>query len=207
VADVTGSSSHLRLTGDLVRLCGVLSLVVAVATGKGVAAALFALVLLGLTLLRLLTGPGLDTATGLLLVGGAWASLLDLYVRFPWLDLPVHVLATGLGAAALHQALVRLDVLPRPDAPYLRRAPIGAAVAVAALGLSLGVLWELGEWYGDAHVDARIQVGYDDTLGDLVAGGAGALVAAVATALLATRRRSTHPHPVEPPLVVRRAAR
>jgi hypothetical protein len=97
-------------------------------------------------------------------------------------------------------------VLPRPDAPYLRRAPIGAAVAVVALGLSLGVLWELGEWYGDAHVDPRIQVGYDDTLGDLVAGGAGSLVAGVATALLATRRRRST-RPVEPPLVVRRAAR
>jgi len=196
------SSSRTRIAADVVRVVGVLSLLGAAGTGKGVAAALFALVLLGLTLLRLLTRPSVDVATGAMLVAAAWASLLDLYVRVPWLDLPVHVLATGLGAAALFEALVSLGVLTPATAAYPRRARLGAAIVVVALGLALGVLWELGEWYGHTQVDHRIQVGYDDTLGDLVAGGLGALVAAVAVALLPARTRAPEVR-VEPQLPVR----
>ncbi|WP_148572045.1 hypothetical protein [Nocardioides caldifontis] len=139
------SRSWTRLAADAVRVVGVLSFLGALGTGKGVAAALFALVLLALTLLRLLTRPATDAATGLMLVAGAWASLLDLYLRYSWLDVPVHLVATGLGAAALFEALVALGVLTGAGAPYPRRARLGAAVVVAALGLALGVLWELGE--------------------------------------------------------------
>ena len=196
------STSWPRIAADAVRVVGVLSFLGAAGTGKGVAAALFALVLLGLTLLRLLTRPWVDVATGAMLVAAAWASLLDLYVRVPWLDLPVHVLATGLGAAALFEALVSLGVLTAATATYPRRARLGAAIVVVALGLALGVLWELGEWYGHTQVDSAIQVGYDDTLGDLVAGGAGALVAAVGVALLPARARARRV-PAEPPLTVR----
>ncbi len=174
-----GRLSPTRLTGDLVRCAGVLSLGGAVLAGEGVAAALFALVLLGLTLLRLLVRPVLDAATGLVLVAAAWCSLLDLYLRFDRLDLVVHVAATGLGAAAMHEALSRTGVLAGADAPYPRRARVGVAIGVLTLGLALGVLWEVAEWFGHHRVDSRIQVGYDDTLGDLVAGGLGALVAGV----------------------------
>jgi hypothetical protein len=196
------SASWTRLAADVVRVVGVLSFLGALGTGKGVAAALFALVLLGLTLLRLLTRPGIDVATGAMLVAAAWASLLDLYVRFSWLDVPVHVLATGLGAAALFEALVTVGVLTAATATYPRRARLGAAVVVVALGLALGVLWELGEWYGHSRVDDRIQVGYGDTLGDLVAGGAGALVAALVVARLPARSRARG-RSVEPPVVAR----
>ena len=181
---VAGRISAARLTGDLVRCAGVLSFGGAVLAGEGVAAALFALVLLGLTLLRLLVRPVLDAATGLVLVAAAWCSLLDLYLRYDRLDLVVHVAATGLGAAALHEALARTGVLAGADAPYPRRARTGVVLVVLALGLALGVLWEVAEWFGHTQVDSRIQVGYDDTLGDLVAGGLGALVGG---ALLARR--------------------
>jgi hypothetical protein len=182
-----GRMSVPRLIGDVVRCAGVLSFGGAVLAGEGVAAALFALVLLGLTLLRLLVRPVLDAATGLVLVAAAWCSLLDLYLRYDSLDLVVHVAATGLGAAALHEALSRCGVLAGADAPYPRRARAGVAIGVLSLGLALGVLWEVAEWFGHTQVDSRIQVGYDDTLGDLVAGGLGALVAGV---LLARRPAS-----------------
>jgi hypothetical protein len=48
-------------------------------------------------------------------------------------------------------------------------------------------LWEVGEWVGHTYLDERIQVGYNDTMGDLVADGLGALVAG---ALLASRSRA-----------------
>ncbi|HET6560493.1 MAG TPA: hypothetical protein VFG72_01335 [Marmoricola sp.] len=167
----------VRLTGDVVRTAGVLSFGGALIGGEGVPAALFALVLLGLTLLRLLVRPVLDAATGLVLVGAAWCSLLDLYLRYDGLDLGVHLAATGLAATALHEALTRLGLLAGADAAYLRHARAGVGLVVVTLGLALGVLWEVAEWFGHTMVDNRIQVGYDDTLGDLVAGGLGALVA------------------------------
>ena len=46
----------------------------------------------------------------------------------------------------------------------------------------LAVLWEVGEWAGNAWLDRSIQVGYADTMGDLAAGLAGSAVAAVVVA-------------------------
>ncbi|WP_418606141.1 hypothetical protein [Georgenia sp. SUBG003] len=46
-----------------------------------------------------------------------------------------------------------------------------------AVGLALAVVWELGEWAGHTYLDPAIFVSYDDTIGDLAAGGAGAAVA------------------------------
>jgi hypothetical protein len=175
----TGRPSVVRTAGDAVRGAAVLSFAGAVLSEEGVAAALFALVLLGLTLLRLLVRPVLDAATAVVLVVAAWCSLLDLYLRYAGLDLAVHLAATGLIAAAMHEALSRSGVLAAADAPYPRRARLGVALVVVTIGLALGVLWEVAEWFGHTQVDPRIQVGYDDTLGDLVAGGLGALVAGV----------------------------
>jgi hypothetical protein len=45
------------------------------------------------------------------------------------------------------------------------------------LGLALGTLWEAGEWFGHTYLDQRIQVGYSDTISDLMGDCAGALVA------------------------------
>ncbi len=183
---------NVRFVADLVRGAGVVSFVIAATSMGWVATALFALVLLGLTLLRLSgVSAALDLATSVLLVVAAWCSLLDLYLRYPWLDVAVHLAATGLVAAALHGALVRLGLVPPVDAAVLRRPRAGAVLVTVALGLGLGVLWEAGEWFGHTVVDPRIQTGYDDTVGDLVAGGLGALL--VATALLPRPARPRPP--------------
>lgn len=170
-------SDPLLLAADLVRASGVISLLVALTMG-GVPAALFFLVLGGLMLLRVVGLPSaLDLATGLFLVLAAWFAVLDHYVRHPWLDVPVHLVATGLVAVAVHAWLVQLGALHGPEERRLRRPWLGAMVTTAALGLALGVLWETGEWFGHTFLDQRIQTGYDDTVGDLVSGGVGALLA------------------------------
>ena len=48
----------------------------------------------------------------------------------------------------------------------LRRAGLGIVLTTTALGWMLGLVWELGEWFGHSYLDERIQVGYDDTLRD-----------------------------------------
>jgi hypothetical protein len=65
----------------------------------------------------------------------------------------------------------------------------GLIVSTVAVGLAAGVLWEIGEWWGHNIVDDAIYVGYDDTIGDLVSGGAGALVAGLGLPFLAARSR------------------
>jgi hypothetical protein len=169
--------------GDLLRVAGVASLLWAALGGQWVDAALFALVLGGLMLPRLVpTRPALDVTYGATLLFAAWSAVDDLYVTYDWLDNVVHLVACGLIAAVAHRFLVSAAIFPRADDRTLRRAGIGVVVTVWALGLALGTLWEAGEWFGHTHLDHRIQVGYSDTISDLMADCAGALVAGLLVA-------------------------
>ena len=175
-------SRWLRSVADLVRLAGLASLAWALVGTQWVDAALFFLVLGGLMLPRLVaTTPALDLAFGATLLFAAWSAVDDLYVTYDWLDVVVHTVACGLVATLSHRWLVARSVLPPPD-HRLRLAGIGVAVSIWALGLALGTLWEVGEWFGHNYLDNRIQVGYTDTIGDLMADCLGAALAGVAVA-------------------------
>lgn len=171
-----------RLTTDAAALVGMASFVVAF-WWDGVVVALFALVLLGLTVPRVARLPGpLQAATGATLLLGAWAAVLDWYVLLPHLDLLVHALACGLLAVASVLALIRAGLLPTV-------LPVaGLVVVTAAVGALLGVVWEAGEWVGHTWVDEAIQVGYDDTLGDLVVGVLGSVAAGAVLAFARSGR-------------------
>lgn len=177
----------------MVRGAALVSVVVGTVLHGPVASALFLLVLGGTMLPRAYGAPpALDWASTTLMLAAGWAALLDWYVTVPALDLLAHAVVTGVVAALAVLVLGRLGVLPGPDDPLWRRPRTGVAVVTACLGLALAVLWELGEWFGHAMVDERIQVGYADTMGDLAAAAAGTAVAAVLVArhdLLADRRR------------------
>lgn len=160
----------LRAVADGGRLAGLGSVVVGVVAFTGLEVAVFALALLGLCLARLLTA-GLDLATVLTVHVAAWSSVLGLYTTVWWLDLAVHALLTGLLAVLARVLLARL--LP----PVVRA---GEVVLVTALGLALAALWEVGEYAGFTLVSPDVHVGYADTIGDVVAGGLGALAAALA---------------------------
>ena len=58
-------------------------------------------------------------------------------------------------------------------------------VGLASAGLSLGVLWEVAEWFGHTFIDETIYVGYSDSIGDLVVGGVGAFLAGCGMRFLA----------------------
>lgn len=181
------------LAGDLLRLAGVASMVVALVAFDGIAVALFALVLLGLLVPRLLALPAaLDVGCGLTVLVAAWSAVLGVYEAVPWWDLVVHAACTGVLALVAAIALDR--AAPSRAARGIRRPPAGAAAWTACLGLGLGVLWEIGEWAGNTYLDPQIHVGYPDTLTDLVAGVAGS---AVAGALAA--RAVPEPEPLSGP--------
>jgi hypothetical protein len=176
-------SVAVRLLADVLRVGGAGSLVWAAAGGEWVNAALFALVLGGLMLPRMVpTRPVVDLTYGATLLFAAWSAVEDLYMRYDELDNVVHTVACGLVAAVVHRLLVTASVLPPATDRPLRRAGTGVVVTVWALGLALGTLWEAGEWFGHTHLDQRIQVGYSDTVGDLMADCLGALVAGLVVA-------------------------
>lgn len=194
-----GRSRRTLLAADLVRAAGVASFLVALTAMGGIATALFALVLLGLTLPRVAAVPPLlDLGTGVVLVFAAWCSLLDYYQRYPWLDVVVHAVATGLLSLVAFWTLVRAEVVAAPWHASLARAGAGAVLLVTCVGCAFGVLWEAGEWYGHTFLDPRIQTGYADTVADLAVGAVGALVAGLA--LLPTSRspRQHAPAPAHP---------
>jgi hypothetical protein len=188
----TGSATAAwPVVGDLVRLAALVSVALALARYGWIGGALFALVLGGTVLPRALGAPAaLDAAYSTTILFAAWCAQLDVYLRVGWLDVVVHAAATGLVAAMVHLALVRVGAVAAVDDPAVRRPRLGSAVVTSALGLALAVLWEFGEWWGHTQLDDRIQVGYTDTVGDLAAGLGGALVAAVllARGVLLARR-------------------
>ena len=179
-----------EVVADVVRALGILSTVAALVLLGPVETALFLLVLLGLLVARSLDViPGFDTAYGLVLLLAAWSSVADLYARISWWDLVIHCAATGVLAAMAYFLLVQFNAVPavrRPHRPS-RSLPLVVPVLVLSLGLALSVLWEIGEWWGNAFIDERINVGYGDTMGDLAAGGLGALVSGVCLGLAVRR--------------------
>ncbi|WP_207455547.1 hypothetical protein [Desertivibrio insolitus] len=163
-----------EVLADVLRLVGLVSAVVAGVVFGPVYFFVFALTLLGLVVPRFLgVRPGVDIATGVVLLVAAWSAALDLYVTAPPVDIPVHLLLNGLLAALAAVLLVRTRVLPKMPR-------VATVLVTTALGLSLGVLWEFGEWAGNTFVDADIFVSYDDTIGDLAVGGLGSLLAGLA---------------------------
>ncbi|WP_454778333.1 hypothetical protein [Georgenia muralis] len=185
-----------RVATDAVAVAGVVSLVLAAPRGP-VAVALFALVLLGLTVPRVLGVPGwLQAVSGTVVVAAAWAALLGLYERWWWLDIAAHAAANGLLALFAFRLVVAGGLLPVPGGPAPRRLRAGAVLVTVTLGVTLGVVWELAEWFGNSFLDDGILVGYEDTLGDLVAGAAGSSVAGL---LLARRPAAWRRDPLASP--------
>ena len=106
---------------------------------------------------------------------GETFGLYDQFVRF---DDLVHFTLPMLTAPVVYIALARLDVVPDPrDETHLQHY-VGIGVVTAALGISIGALWEIYEWRSDAWLGTALSEGNDDTNGDLVRDTLGSLVGA-----------------------------
>ncbi|MGY1722764.1 hypothetical protein [Blastococcus sp. SYSU DS0533] len=106
---------------------------------------------------------------------GEVLGLYDQWVRF---DDLVHFTLPMLTAPVVYIALARAEVVPDPrDETHLPHY-IGIAVVTAALGISLGALWEVYEWRSDAWLGTDLSIDNDDTNGDLVRDSLGSLVGA-----------------------------
>ena len=102
---------------------------------------------------------------------------LDLYDQIVWFDDWVHFMNTGLLSAAFLLLTRRSSETP------------GAILARSvAFGLSVSLLWEIGEYAAFITTSSEMPTAYADTLMDLSLGWLGAVTAAVA--VIVARKRS-----------------
>ena len=108
----------------------------------------------------------------------AWGEALGAYDALPWFDNVAHFTLPFFLAPTLYIVLARLDVVPDPkDETHLRHYA-GMFIVTFALGGALGALWEMWEWLSDHSLGSELQLGNDDTVGDLTADTLGALCGA-----------------------------
>ncbi|SDH70917.1 hypothetical protein [Agrococcus jejuensis] len=174
-----------EVLADVVRVAGVVSIVVAGVGGGATDAAVLLLAASASLLPRMLgLRGGLDAGFGLVVLVAAWSGVLDLYTSIAWWDVAVHVVCTGVVSIVALVVLARAGAIapPRSSSTWM---PVVLATTV---GLALSALWEIVEWLGHTLVDSQIFVAYDDTIGDVVAGGVGALLGGVVAGLVRLER-------------------
>lgn len=107
-----------------------------------------------------------------------YGEVFGLYDQFVQFDDLVHFTLPMLTAPVVYIALARLDVVPDPkDETHLEHY-VGIFVVTAALGITVGALWEIWEWRSDAWLGTSLSMSNDDTVGDLVRDSLGAVAGA-----------------------------
>lgn len=179
---LTAPRTPSEWAADALRLIGAASVVVALVLFELTDAGILALALPALLAPRFagLRG-GADVAFGVTVLVAAWSNVFDMYRRILGWDLVVHLVATGMLAGVAYLLLARLGVVAVPG---VRHNGAAALVITTTLGLAMSALWEIIEWVGFTFISDSIFVAYDDTIGDMAAGGAGALLAGVIVAFV-----------------------
>lgn len=159
---------------DAVRAVAIVVVIVSLFTLEFADVAVLSMSLPAVMLSRMIgLRSALDLVTCITVFVAAGSNVIDLYRAWTGWDLIVHAVCTGVLVAV---ALVVLDDA-RVIAPTgRRRTPI---VVAAMAGLALSAVWEMVEWFGYRFITDAIFVTYDDTIGDMIAGGAGALLLGV----------------------------
>jgi hypothetical protein len=112
---------------------------------------------------------------------------LNLYDAIAWYDRVVHFVVPLLVSQIIYLCLARIEVMPDPSQETLPRHEAGMFVAVFALGLAAGALWEIFEWTSDGLFGSALSEGNTDTVGDLIADACGSLAGGALMVLWAKR--------------------
>jgi hypothetical protein len=120
-----------------------------------------------------------DAAFMVALTLQAAGEALGAYDALGWFDSVAHFSLPFFLAPTLYIALARADVVPDPKDASTTRHSVGIFVVSFALGVALGGVWEIWEWVSDHSFGSSLQLGLDDTVGDLVADTAGSLCGAL----------------------------
>ena len=117
-----------------------------------------------------------------LLMSGA-SSLFELYDVVEWYDEVLHFYMSF--ALSLLLALCAYDTILTGR----RRHEVLLVLAVAALGLAAGTVWEIWEWLYDLYTNADSILGKTDTMIDLCLDLGGGLLAGIASLLMLRSRK------------------
>ncbi|WP_218221564.1 hypothetical protein [Nesterenkonia sp. Act20] len=165
-----------ELLADVLRALGVFSVIFAAVFFDPTDAGILAFVLPVVFAPRFLgSRAGADITLSLTVLVAGWSNVWGLYESVPGWDLAVHFVCTGVLAASLCLLLGRVQMAPVPRST-LATTTLGVTLTTA-FGLALSAVWEMVEWVGFIYVAESISVDYSDTIGDMAAGGLGALCA------------------------------
>jgi len=128
-----------------------------------------------------------DLAVIVALVFTQGGEALNLYDAIAWYDRVVHFVVPLLVSQIIYLCLARIEVMPDPSQETLPRHEAGMFVAVFALGLAAGALWEIFEWSSDGLFGSALSEGNTDTVGDLIADACGSLAGGALMVLWAKR--------------------
>lgn len=170
---------------DALRLVGVVGVMVAAIAFRPTDAGILALALPALVAPRMLgLRPWFDATVGATVLVAAWSNVLGLYTSVPGWDLLVHLVTTAVLAVVTAAILTRVRVAPLTHGGP-RRTPL---VLLPLIALAISALWEMIEWAGWRFVSDDIYVTYQDTIGDMVFGGLGGVLAGAVVAFIAVER-------------------
>lgn len=163
-------------TADVLRVVGVLAVVVAAIWLKPTDAGIAALALPALMLPRMLgLRAWFDVTACVTVLIAAWSNVFDLYRTLTGWDLLLHGVCTGVLAIVAAVVLERTGVVALTrEAGVRRRTPL---VLLPLIALAISAVWEMIEWVGWAFLSDEIFVTYQDTIGDMVLGGLGGVLA------------------------------
>ena len=126
-----------------------------------------------------------DAAFVLALSLQAGGEAAGLYDSLAWFDDVTHFTLPFFLAPTLYIALARADLVPDPKDETRLRHYVGMFVVAFSFGVALGGLWEIWEWVSDRTFGSSLQLGVDDTVGDLIADSAGSACGAALLVLWA----------------------
>ena len=173
---------------DLLRLAFAVGAVAFAAAGDAAGAFNLLLAFAVLVAARLANLPRVyDLAVIVALVFTQGGEALNLYDAIAWYDRVVHVVVPMLASQVVYLCLARIEVMPDPAEETLPRHEAGMLIAVFALGLAVGALWEIFEWSSDGLFGSQLSEGNTDTVGDLIADACGSLAGGALMVLWAER--------------------
>jgi hypothetical protein len=108
------------------------------------------------------------------------------YVRFPSLDIPMHILGGVVIAYFFHRASMAASS-HGIIGPF---HSVSHTVLVFSLTCSAAVFWEFAEFFSDHLCGTHAQLGLEDTLKDMFLGICGGIVFLIATYFTSLRRES-----------------
>ena len=172
---------------DALRLIGVLGMIIAALRLQATDAGIAALALPALMLPRMLgMRAWFDVLACAVVLAATWSNIFELYTAIRHWDLLMHFAGTAVLAVIGAVILDRCRIAAVTGRDVQRRAPL---VLLPLIALALSAVWEMIEWFGAEYISDAIHVGYRDTIGDMILGGIGGVVAGVLLTRASVERR------------------